>query len=92
MKDDMKTKDKMKMKDDMKTKDEMKMKDDRKTKDEMKMKDGMKTKDEMKMNDDITIKDIIPCLLLFIPYNQHIMAVDMIGGKATWEARKQQME
>ena len=32
-----------------------------------------------------------PCLLLCIPHNQHIMAVEMIGGKTRWETGEQQM-
>ena len=32
-----------------------------------------------------------PCLLLCIPHAHLIMAVEMIGGKTRWEARKEQM-
>ena len=32
-----------------------------------------------------------PCLLLCIPHNNRIMAVEMVGGKTRWEAGKQQM-
>ena len=32
-----------------------------------------------------------PCLLLCVPYNHRIMAVEMIGGKTRWEVGKQQM-
>ena len=32
-----------------------------------------------------------PCLLLCIPHDSRIMAVEMVGGKTIWEAGKQQM-
>ena len=32
-----------------------------------------------------------PCLLLCIPNNNHIMAVEMVGGKTRWEVGKEQM-
>ena len=37
------------------------------------------------------MEDGAPCLLLCIPYNQLIMAVEMIGGKTRWEVGKEQM-
>ena len=35
--------------------------------------------------------DGTPCLLLCIPYDYSIMAVEMIGGRTRWEVSKQQM-
>ena len=37
------------------------------------------------------VEDGTPCLLMCVPYDHRIMAVEMVGGKTRWEVGKEQM-
>ena len=39
----------------------------------------------------LKVADGTPCLLLCIPHDRRIMAVEMVGGKTRWETAKEQM-